>query len=46
MAGVREPRPAVFLVDGEGTVRYAWVADEWPDFPEYDDVEAAIDEHV
>jgi peroxiredoxin len=46
MAGVREPRPAVFLVDGEGTVRYAWVASEWPDFPEYDDVEAAIDEHV
>lgn len=46
MAGVREPRPAVFLVDTEGTVRYAWVASEWPDFPDYDEVEAAIADHV
>ncbi|MFC7156435.1 redoxin domain-containing protein [Halomarina halobia] len=43
MAGVSEPRPAVFLVDGEGTIRYAWVASEWPDFPDYDEVEEAID---
>jgi peroxiredoxin len=46
MAGVREPRPAVFLVDAEGTVQYAWVASEWPDFPDYDEVEAAIADHV
>ena len=45
MAGVREPRPAMFLVDTEGTVQYAWVASEWPDFPEYDDVESAIADH-
>ena len=44
MTGVREPRPAVFLVDGERTVRYAWVAEEWPDFPPYDEVEAAVDD--
>jgi len=46
MAGIREPRPAVFLVDAEGTVQYAWVASEWPDFPDYDEVEAAIADHV
>ncbi|QPV64811.1 redoxin domain-containing protein [Halosimplex litoreum] len=44
MAGVEEPRPAVFVLDGERVVQYAWVADEWPDFPDYDDVEAAMDE--
>jgi peroxiredoxin len=43
MAGVSEPRPAVFLLDEERVVQYAWVADEWPDFPPYDEVEAAID---
>jgi peroxiredoxin len=42
MTGVREPRPAVFLVDEEGTIRYAWVASEWPAFPEYDEIEAAL----
>jgi peroxiredoxin len=44
MTGVAEPRPAVFVVDGERVVRYAWVAEEWPDFPDYDDLEAALDE--
>jgi len=44
MTGVSEPRPAVFLVDGERVVQYAWVAEEWPDFPDYDEVEAALDE--
>lgn len=43
MAGIEEPRPAMFLIDTERTVRHAWVASEWPDFPEYDDVESAID---
>ncbi|MFC4450592.1 redoxin domain-containing protein [Halorussus aquaticus] len=43
MAGVSEPRPAVFLLDGDRTVEYAWVAEEWPDFPDYDEVEAAIE---
>jgi peroxiredoxin len=44
MASISEPRPAAFVIDGEGTVQYAWVAEEWPAFPEYDAIEAAIDE--
>ena len=44
MAGVSEPRPAAFVVDEEGTIQYAWVAEEWPAFPDYDAIEAAIDE--
>ncbi|WP_276299596.1 redoxin domain-containing protein [Halorussus lipolyticus] len=42
MAGVSEPRPAVFLLDEDRTVEYGWVAEEWPDFPDYDEVENAI----
>ncbi|SEA21731.1 Peroxiredoxin [Haloplanus vescus] len=42
MAGVSEPRPAVFLLDEDRTVQHAWVAEEWPDFPPYDDLEAEI----
>lgn len=44
MTGISEPRPAAFVVDGDGTIRYAWVAEEWPAFPDYDAIEAAIDE--
>ncbi|MCT9094735.1 redoxin domain-containing protein [Haloarchaeobius sp. HME9146] len=43
MAGISEPRPAVFLVDADRTVEYAWVAQQWPDFPDYDAVEAALE---
>jgi peroxiredoxin len=46
MAGVSEPRPATFLVDDERVVRHAWVAEEWPEFPDYDAVEEAIRELV
>ncbi|MBX0296012.1 redoxin domain-containing protein [Haloarcula nitratireducens] len=42
MGGVAEPRPAVFVLDEERTVEYAWVAEEWPDFPDYDAVEAQL----
>jgi len=42
MAGLEEPRPAVFVLDGDRTVEYAWVAEEWPDFPDYDAVEARL----
>lgn len=41
MTGISEPRPAVFLIDEDRTVAYAWVAEEWPDFPDYEEVEAA-----
>jgi peroxiredoxin len=46
MTGVSEPRPAVFLLEGDRTVSYAWVATEWPEFPDYDDIEAAVDRAV
>ena len=45
MAGIAEPRPAVFLIDTDQTVRYAWVADEWPAFPPYDELEDALATH-
>ena len=44
MAGITEARPAVFLLDTEHVVRYAWVAGEHPEFPDYDAIEDAIDE--
>jgi len=44
MAGVSEPRPAVFVLDTGRVVQYAWVASEWPEFPDYDEVEAAVEE--
>ena len=46
MTGIAEPRLAVFLVDTDRTVRHAWAATEWPEFPDYDAVEAALDELV
>ncbi|MFC7113951.1 redoxin domain-containing protein [Natronoarchaeum sp. GCM10025703] len=44
MTGVSEPRPAVYLLDDERVVEYAWVAQEWPQFPDYDEIEAALSE--
>jgi len=44
MTGVTEPRPSVFLLESDRTVEYAWVAQEWPDFPPYDEIEAALDD--
>jgi peroxiredoxin len=38
MADIEEARPAVFVLDDDRTVEYAWVAAEWP----YDEVEAAL----
>ncbi|MFC7132277.1 MULTISPECIES: redoxin domain-containing protein [Salinibaculum] len=46
MAGISEPRPATFVIDGDRTVQYAWVAQEWPDFPDYDALEAAVEDVV
>ena len=43
MTGISEPRPATFVVDEDRTVEYAWVASEWPAFPEYDEFEAAVE---
>ncbi|MFC7129957.1 redoxin domain-containing protein [Haloferax chudinovii] len=44
MAGVTEHRPAVFLLDEDRTVQYRWVADEWPDFPDYEGIADALDD--
>ena len=44
MAGLEEPRPAVFVIDKDRTIQNGWVATEWPEFPPYDDIEAAIEE--
>ena len=43
MSGISEPRPAVFVVDEDRTVRESWVSTEWPEFPPYDDFEDAIE---
>ena len=42
MEGIEEPRPAVFVVDDKMTVEYAWVADEHPEFPPYDEIGDAL----
>jgi len=42
MAGISEPRPAVFLIDDERMIQYAWVAQEWPGFPDYDEIEGKL----
>ncbi|MEF8777951.1 MAG: redoxin domain-containing protein [Natronomonas sp.] len=44
MAGLTEPRPAVFVIDSDRTIQNGWVATDWPEFPPYDDIEAAIEE--
>jgi len=46
MTGIEEPRPAAFVIEADGTIAYDWVATEWPDFPDYDEVEDAIDRVV
>jgi peroxiredoxin len=46
MTGVTEHRPAVFLLDADRTVQYAWAADEWPAFPDYEDLAEAIEANV
>lgn len=43
MAGIEEPRPAAFLIDESGTIQYAWVGSEWPSFPDYEEIETAIE---
>ncbi|SNZ17689.1 Peroxiredoxin [Natronoarchaeum philippinense] len=42
MTGINEPRPSVFLLDEDRTIEYAWVSEEWPEFPDYDEIEAAL----
>jgi len=46
MTGITESRPAVFLLDADRTVEYAWVASEHPEFPDAEPIEDAIDRLV
>ncbi len=43
MTGVSEPRLAIFVVDEERVVEDAWVTTEWPEFLEYDEIEATLE---
>ena len=43
MAGIEEPRPSLFLIDEDRTVQFAWVAEAWPQFPDYDGLEEALE---
>ncbi|RQH01708.1 redoxin domain-containing protein [Natrarchaeobius oligotrophus] len=43
MAGVGEPRVALFALASDLTVEASWIADEWPEFPDYDGLEEAFD---
>ncbi|WP_048076979.1 redoxin domain-containing protein [Halorubrum sp. AJ67] len=42
MTGITESRPAVFLLDSDRTVEYAWVADEHPAFPDAEAIDDAV----
>ena len=44
MAGISEPKPAVFLLEQGGDIHYTWVAQTWPDFPDYDEIEDELAE--
>ena len=46
MSGITESRPAVFLLDGDRTVEYAWVASEHPEFPDAEAIDDAVDRLV
>jgi peroxiredoxin len=42
MAGVTEPRPAMFHIGADRTVMDEWIATEWPQNPPYDEIEAEL----
>ena len=46
MAGLAEARPATFVIDDSRTVRYAWAAREHPAFPDYDELQDAVERVV
>jgi peroxiredoxin len=46
MTGITESRPAVFLLDGDCTVEYVWVASEHPEFPDAEAIDDAVDHLV
>ncbi|MFB6130033.1 MAG: peroxiredoxin family protein [Salinigranum sp.] len=42
MTGISEPRPATFLLDSDRRIVHAWVATQWPEWPDYDELEAEV----
>ncbi|WP_436346337.1 redoxin domain-containing protein [Natronorubrum sp. FCH18a] len=42
MEGLGEPRVAFFALEPDLTVDAAWVATEWPEFPDYDELEERL----
>ena len=42
MTGISEPRIAFFAIDAARTVESAWVATDWPEFPDYDHLETEL----
>lgn len=42
MAGIVEPRPAVFVLDEDRRVTFSWWADRWPDLPDWSAVDEAV----
>ena len=42
MTGISEPRIAFFALDDDRTIEGAWVATDWPDFPDYDELETEL----
>jgi len=39
---VSEPRPAVYDLEEDLTVAYAWVVTEWPESPNYNEIRDAL----
>ncbi|WP_123620137.1 redoxin domain-containing protein [Halorubrum sp. CSM-61] len=46
MTGITETRPAVFLLDSDRTVEFAWVASEHPEFPDAEAIDGAVERLV
>ena len=42
MTGISEPRIAFFALDADRTIESVWVATDWPEFPDYDDLESTL----
>ncbi|PSQ26348.1 peroxiredoxin [Halobacteriales archaeon QS_8_65_32] len=43
MAGVETARRATFVLDGEGTITYAWIAEDWISPAPRSEVDAAVE---
>ena len=37
-------RPALFLIDSSGTIRYSFIADSQEEFPSHDEILKALDD--